>query len=126
MAILGGWRLTRTGVLFVVGVVVLVALVGGAIWYVRERGEQARRDEAIKIAEQNLETQSNEPVAISTENGQSAGETSDDEATSTPAAESSSAELPQTGFEPYSILVIGILALAASYYASSRRALARL
>jgi hypothetical protein len=119
MALFGGWRLTRTGILFFVGLVVLIALVVGAIWWVRERGEQVRREEAIQVAEETLTEQSNNPVAISP------SEPEADEEESSQATPTSS-ELPATGPELSALLAVGMLAIVSSYYVASRRALARL
>ncbi len=57
-------RITRAGVGLTVGIIVLTAVVLGGLYLIQQRGEQARRDEAIKIAEQNLESQSNGEVAL--------------------------------------------------------------
>ena len=54
MTLFGGWRITRAGILFIVGVLVLGAIVTGGIFLVKNHGEAVRRDEAIKIAEQTL------------------------------------------------------------------------
>jgi FtsZ-interacting cell division protein ZipA len=126
MAILNGWRITRTGVVFVIGVMVLVALVLGGIWLVRDRGEQTRRQEAAKIAEQNLQAQSEAPADVvqSTNNGTVAPTESTETdsplvATTTGAAQST---LPETGIDVSRVAIISVLVLAIAYYATSRRA----
>lgn len=125
MAFLGGYRITRTGMLFVLGVLVLVGLVFGGIWLVRERGEQARRQEAIKVAEQNLEDQSQTPVAVETDKEEKPAE-EDKPQTQAPTTSSSANTLPETGPEILPILVIGLLTLATGYYVTSRRAVREL
>jgi hypothetical protein len=124
MAIFNGWQITRAGVVFVIGILVLAGLVFGGIWFVNERGEQARRDEAIKIAQQQLEEQSE--VATETNTGTVPV---DEEEENGPVPSSSGeerVELPETGPEIVHILAVTALALSAAYYVSSRRALARL
>lgn len=129
MAILNGWRITRTGVVFVIGVIVLMALVFGGIWMVRDRGEQTRRQEAAKIAQQNLESQSEAPAATSTETN--SGEVAPPETTeTTPRAtattSATTSALPQTGADVSQIAILSILVLAIAYYATSRRAVRQL
>lgn len=124
MAIFNGWRITRAGVVFVVGILVLAGLVFGGIWFVNERGEQARRDEAIKIAEQQLEEQSE--VATETNSGTvSADEEQENGATPSTGSEEN-VELPETGAEIMQILAVTMLTLSVAYYVSSRRALGQL
>jgi FtsZ-interacting cell division protein ZipA len=124
MAFLNGWRITRTGIVFVVGVIVLLGLVFGGIWLVRERGEQARRQEAIKLAEQNLQEQSQTPA---TETGDkpaapAASESESGAQTQTASSGSaSSSELPATGADLSHIVVLVLLTLSAAYYVTSRR-----
>lgn len=125
MAVWTGWRITRTGIVFIIGVVVLAALAFGAVWYVQQRGEQARRAEAVKIAEQNLTEQSktatNSPTKVddgSSEPTSSNGTHTDTQPTS---STTSTVELPATGTDASSIVVVTILSLATSLYIASRR-----
>lgn len=129
MAIFGGWRITRTGIVFVLGIVVLAAAVFGGVWMVKERGEQARQEEAVRIAQQNLEEQSQTPVNESDdEEEQGMGVVAvedDDEATSAGsdvAVQGDQDEMPQTGAGLNMLLAIAFLTLAGAYYATSRRA----
>jgi FtsZ-interacting cell division protein ZipA len=128
MAIFGGWRLTKAGILFIVGIILLGGLVTGGIFLVKNRGEAVRRDEAIKVAQQNLEDQSK--VATQPVNVPSASE--DTTKTETPASTDAAApqadvtELPETGMDD--ILAIGrvamvaVLAFSVASYIASRRA----
>lgn len=129
MAILGGWRITRTGIVFVLGIIILIGLVLGGIWLVRDRGEQVRRQEALKVAEQNLESQSETETQTNTESSPAPAAT-ETESSGTAATSgtggASSNELPQTGADASHIIIIALLALAAGYYASSRRAVREL
>jgi hypothetical protein len=131
MSVFSGWRITRTGIIFVLGIIILAGLVFGGIWLVRERGEQVRRQEAVKIAEQNLETQSQAP----TETKPEAKPETNTETTSTPTqtdtetkpastvAATNSGTLPETGpGDIAQVIVVAILALAGAYYVTSRRA----
>jgi len=126
MALLGGYRITRTGILFVIGIIVLGGLVTGGIFLVENHGEAVRREEAVKLAEQNLREQSQtstQPV-----NGE---DTDDTETVATngtapvPAGTNAS-ELPVTGIDDLRFLgqaaILALLALSASYYIASRRA----
>ena len=51
-------RITRSGVGLTVGIIVLALVVLGGLYLAKERGEQARRADAIEIAQQNLDAQS--------------------------------------------------------------------
>jgi hypothetical protein len=133
MARLANLRPTRAGIVFIGITIVLAVIVFAAIWTVRYRGEQVRQQEAAKIAEQNLEQQSDTPIiaqetAPSDEGEQgssNSSESSQSQSSSNPAPSSST--LPTTGPEdlPLFIGVIG-LSLAGAYYVSSRRTLNRL
>lgn len=56
-------RITRAGVALTVGIIVLTGIIVGGLLWAKEAGEQARREEAIKVAEQRLEEQSRDEVA---------------------------------------------------------------
>ena len=134
MAMLGGWRLTRTGILFVIGVVVLAGLVFGGIVLVRQRGEQVRRDEAVKVAEQNLKEQSevatvpaDESSASESEAEAAAAQEAAENAAGSNAAASATGQLPETGpADDFGrIIAVTILATSVAFYVSSRRSLVR-
>jgi len=119
MAMLGGWRLTRAGILFIVGVIVLGVLTFATVSFIVQRGEQARRNEAVEIASQQLEEQS-EPIASEsdrTENTPSE-ENTESEASTTPQP----TNLPETGSELGGVLAMSALALSVAFYVTSRRA----
>lgn len=118
MAIFQGWRITRAGVVFVGGLIILAVLIFGGIWFVQNRGEQTRREEAIKVAEQNLQEQSKPPVETTTETEVATTDT-------TPPA-SNEAALPETGIEIGHVLAITVLSLATGYFVTSRRAVRQL
>jgi FtsZ-interacting cell division protein ZipA len=122
---LSGLRITRAGIIFVVGIIVLAGLVFGGVMIAKNRGEQVRRDEAVKIAEQTLKDQS-EAIATeavddtsTTTAGQTGGSTDVIATTGT-----APAQLPETG--PASDLgrlaIVSILALSVAVYIASRRA----
>jgi len=130
MALFGGWRLTRTGILFVVGVVVLAALVFGGIVLVRQRGDQVRRDEAVKVAEQNLKNDSGVAVAPAAESSDANKATTDTSANKGTASTNSAAattpsadQLPKTGpADDFGrIISVTILASSVAFYVASRR-----
>jgi hypothetical protein len=146
MAAFGGWRLTRTGILFVIGILVLGGLVTGGVFLVKNRGEAVRRDEAVKVAEQNLKDQSKtdasgnkdkaDDTAPAAENG-AQGQSGTAIATPDGATNNGTvaannpapSELPETGFGSLAglgnILAVTILALSGAFYASSRTARTR-
>jgi len=140
MAVFGGWRLTRTGILFVVGILVLGGLVTGGVFLVKNHGEAVRRDQAVKVAEQNLKDQSQVATQpVNTDNSSSnSSANSDQNSTSTTGSGSSATTttgvsadaLPETGIDGLqslgSILIVAILAFTTASYVASRRAVDRL
>ena len=135
MAMLSGWRITRVGILFVIGVIVLGGLTYGGITLVKQRGEQVRRDQAIAIAEKNLTSQSATtpsttatPPTESSESSPAAnhvGTAATDATTSGNAAstDTTTAQLPQTGFDGAGrLVVVTVLSLSVAFYVASRRA----
>lgn len=135
-------RITRSGVGLTVGIIVLALVVLGGLYLVKQRGEQARREEVIQIAQENLEEQSetgtltpsvdgnNETSGTVTEEETTTETTTDngtttEESTTTTEEETVVAtELPATGMnETYAIIVVGLLAFAGASYLSSRRTL---
>lgn len=133
MAIFNRWQITRTGVVFVIGTIVLIGLVLGGLWLVQERGEQARRQEAAKIAEQNLESQSESGAQTPATTGDDTNsgtvatpsDTESETQTSTVAV-THSGDLPQTGADISQVLILALITLATAYYLTSRRAVTRL
>lgn len=59
-------RVTRAGVGLAVGIILLAAVVFGGLWAAQERGKQARREEAVKIADQKLRNESDKEVSVKT------------------------------------------------------------
>ena len=130
MALFGGWRLTKAGILFVIGVVVLAGLVTGGIFLVKNRGETARREEAVKIAEQNLKDESQvavetTPVAEVTEEAEETQVVATEAAQEAVVAAANPEALPETGPAELqavgNILIVTLLALTTSFYVASRR-----
>ena len=114
-------RVTRTGVVLAVGILIGAVILFGLLQIVRDRGEQARREEAIAIAEENLKTESEQGIAI---------EVKDEPSTEGAATESSPAsgaeavatnELPQTGPEVGALVVVGFVTFALISYWRSRK-----
>lgn len=129
MAFLDSLRITRTGIVFIVGAIVLVGLVIGTIFIVRDRGEQARRQDAIEVAQKNLEEQSQTSTPAAEGDSEKAPTTN----TAVPEAETpaqtssssttqSSTQLPETGADLTTLIIVSLLALSVSYYVASRRA----
>ena len=120
-------HITRAGVALTAGIIVLTgALTGGLLW-VRGTGEQARRDEAIAIAESQLESQSNEEAArnesndqTSTSNEGASGDTQTDTTTNSNSSTLTTDALPQTGPSDIgAIVAVGSLTYAAFAYRQS-------
>lgn len=126
MATMSGWRITRAGIIFIVITLLLAGLVIGGTYLVRERGEQARQQEAAEIARQNLEEDSEGPAVIAreepeeteTETG-ATGEAPVPGSTNEPVP----GELPETGPASLAILVAAVLTFFAVSYVASHRAL---
>jgi len=121
MSIFAGVRITRTGIIFVAGIVVLAGLVGVGAWIAHNRGEQARHDATVKIAQQNLESQSQPAVSTTTtslDTNSGTVATPDTTQTQTP----TTAALPTTGANPVQIIALSVVTLAVAYYVTSRRA----
>ena len=125
-------QVTRAGVGLVVGIIILGLLVLGGLWLVRDRGEQARRQDAIAIADQQLKKESDQGVALNTDDNKKSS-TEQDPAVQKPATTdqangstatnqpSSAAELPKTGPGSTSIVVIGVLSFAVMSFIRSRK-----
>lgn len=117
------WRPTRTGIIFIVVTVLLAAAVFAGAWYVRERGEQVRQQEAAEIARQNLEEESETPV-IAEETAPAEGEASNDGvAVEDSAASTAPGALPETGADTVTVLGVFALSLVSFLYLASRRTL---
>ncbi|MES2630834.1 MAG: hypothetical protein V4611_02675 [Patescibacteria group bacterium] len=120
-------RVTRAGVGLVVGIIILAALVFAGLWFVRERGEQARRDEAINIAEEQLQSDSDEDIAIkpdensNSEEAENQGSSPAPQTGATTNQPANANELPQTGPEAASAIVLGLLTFATVAFIRSRK-----
>jgi FtsZ-interacting cell division protein ZipA len=136
MAAASRFNLTRAGIGLVIGIIILALVVFGGIWLVRERGEQARRDEAIAIADQQIEQQDDQDIAIGSGNStsnnsdQAAPSQSTDQApassngaASTAAPAAAANELPQTGPELVQFVAFALLSFAVASYIQSRKLL---
>ena len=146
-------RITRAGVWLTVGIIGLGLLVLGGLYIASQRGEQARRDEAIAIAENNLNEQSKNETPVlgggdttsgsdeatagqggskdaekdASTNGSSSTNNSGSSATSgaTSSADKTVSELPQTGpTDSIAVFaIIGIVTYFAASFISSRKSL---
>lgn len=139
-------RITQAGVALTVGIIVLIGLIIGGLFWVKQSGEQARRDEAVKIAEEKREGQSGDDVALNgespdptkqngsegapntddtTNNGANENQTADEMTQAGPSSNVESAtELPQTGpADAVGVVILGGVTFVAVAYSRSRRAL---
>lgn len=123
-------RLTRAGVALTVGIIVLTGLIIGGLFWVKNSGDQARREDAIEIAEQNLEQQSNEEVSLNDgaaeeEQGDGGNETAPESTPETSTAPAPEA-LPATGAGDslFALFIIAALAYAGTAYYRSRQTVA--
>ena len=96
MARFSGARITRAGIIFIIGIVVLAGLVFGGVMIAKNRGEQVRRDEAIKIAEQTLKDQS-EAIATGAVDGKTPETTGSTGTTGTTGSAGSTGSTGSTG-----------------------------
>lgn len=118
MVSIRGWQITRAGMLFIGVVIGLALLVAGGLYFAQQRGEQARRDEAVEIARQNLEEQSSQPVVIAEDQTAADEEASADREESETAPEA----LPETGPELAGLLGLFAIVFASLSFAASYRA----
>jgi len=134
-------RVTQAGVALTVGIIIVTGLIIGGFFIVKNNAETARRDEAIKIAEQNLEEQSGNNVALNegdSESNSNESTSSDDATKSDDAANESTdtssaggnagssapvSELPQTGpaDQLASLVVMALLTFSVVSYIGSRQ-----
>lgn len=138
-------RITRAGVGLTIGIIILALVVLGGLYLVKQRGEQARRDQAVKIAEQNLESQSNGANVLSPDDssknssnssnssnsgsqGSSSTSNNSSSGSSSPSnGVASTGELPQTGpSDGIAFVALGLLTFAGVSYYISRRTLVRI
>lgn len=133
MAAFGGWRLTRAGILFIIGILVLGGLVTGGVFYVKNHGEAVRRDQAVKIAEQNLEDQSKTETktTTNTDKDQNQGSATPSaqggtDTTTVASTNPGTSALPETGIDDLQVLgtsaVLAVVAFSVVSYVMSRRA----
>ncbi len=116
MSKLTDWRPTRSGLLLTVVIVVLAAAVLSGLWIVKERGESARREAAIEVAQEQLEAENDGVVALN-EGDEAAGEGSSEATTNeeTVVVEEETTttvtvtELPQTGPSALGLMIAGIM-----------------
>ena len=136
----------RTGLALTVGIIILSLVALGGLYLVKNQGEQARREEAVKVAEERLKAESEQEVAL--ENG-AANESVTEEETvveeeSQAGSEQSAGsgtgagqgnggnvaaaeELPQTGSsEVLTAVALGVLTFSVATYAVSRNNLRRM
>ena len=127
-------HVTRAGVALTVGIILVIGLIIGGLFWAKNQGEQARRDDAINIAEENLEEQSGEDVALNDgdeatneeNNGAPTESTTNNGAANSPASvpTAGTTELPQTGpSDAIAVLGLLLLAFSATSYVISVRTL---
>ena len=133
MAVLGGWRLTRTGLFFIIGILVLGGLVTGGVFLVKNHGEAVRRDQAVKVAEQNLKDQSQvatQPVNTATSSDASSDAAKTNSTSTATTAGANATKLPETGIDDFKTLgntiIVAIFTFSVASYVASRRASSRL
>lgn len=125
-------RVTRAGVGLAVGIIIVGLLVWGGLWFVRERGDQARRQEAINIANEQLKSQSEQGVALNDgkeQNSNSQSQSSNNQSNNSgnqssstmPQTGTAPGELPKTGSESTSLVVVGFLTFAVVSFLHSRK-----
>ena len=125
----------RTGLALTVGIIILSLVALGGLYLVKNQGEQARREEAVKVAEERLKAESEQEVAVdetvteevAVEDGtQTDDATAGDTIPATGPTEdvTAAAELPQTGpAQAGAVVVLGAITYAIVTYVRSRRVL---
>lgn len=119
-------RITRAGVGLTIGIIIVALVMLGGLYFAKQRGEQARRDEAVKIAQQNLESESQGTEALNEgdDAAEGSGQNNDTETGGSGSDVATTDELPQTGMDDVMpIVAIALLTFAGASYVSSRRAL---
>ena len=135
----------RTGLALTVGIIILSLVALGGLYLVKNQGEQARREEAVKVAEERLKAESEQEVAL--ENGEANESVTEEvvvEEESQAGSEQSAGsgagagqgtggdvaaaeELPQTGSsEVLAVVALGTLTFSVATYAMSRNNLRRM
>ena len=135
----------RTGLALTVGIIILSLVALGGLYLVKNQGEQARREEAVKVAEERLKAESEQEVAL--ENGAANESVTEEvvvEEESQAGSEQSAGsgtgagqgnggnvaaaeELPQTGSsEVLTAVALGVLTFSVATYAVSRNNLRRM
>lgn len=117
-------RVTRAGVGLTIGIIILALVVLGGLYIVKQRGEQARRDEAITIAKENLETQSSDKGALNegTNNTNTADEGGASEMPASNGGDVATSQLPQTGPGDFLAFVgVALLVFVGTSYLRSRQ-----
>jgi len=125
MAKRNGW-ITIKSIVSVVAIIVLATLIIWGLYVVRERGEVARREEAVKLAQERLDEIARQEVKdpdSNTNNQNSEPETAVNEGGSSQQVnEGGSSELPQTGpSDAISIVSLALVIFAVTSYAYSAR-----
>ena len=134
MARINQRTLTSIGGLIVIALIA-AGLIIAVVVFVKQRGDQVRRDEAVKIADQQAAEQeaTNEAnnADVDDETVSEGATTDPDESTATDGEETAPVlaatdELPATGPSDglVQLLAVAALGLATSFYVASRRAVA--
>lgn len=109
-------RITRRGAMIFVGIILLGIIVAYGASFLKERGEQARREQAISQAEEALSKQTDTAVEVATD---VSGQDRPEEVPVT----GTTGSLPQTGVgDVYAVVVLALLTASVAYYTMSRRA----
>ncbi len=117
---------------FIIIATILALITVGLVYFVKNRGETARREQAIALADQIASN--DKPVASASGSGAAVEDkstvdskaTSSNDKESTPSTNETSRSLPVTGPAEnviVSILSLGVLSASAMYYFESRRKL---
>ncbi len=147
MASQNAWRITRAGIIFIIVVLLLGVATYAGIYFLKERGEQARQDEASKIARENLDDETKGPDVIAEDKtddkqddngGTAGGATSNDDEDTTNGTGTvtdggtknddkivDSTNLPQTGPELYGLIAVIAMTFAGTAFVTSRRTVRR-
>jgi uncharacterized protein HemX len=108
-----------------IAIILVIGTVGG-IYFVNQRGEQARKDETSRLADQLIQEE-NKDDNVSNPNGSTNTESTEVASNTSPVTvpTQQSGDLPSTGIEPDIIQVLAVCLLSASVtsFAMSRTSL---
>lgn len=115
-------RIVQTVGIFIIVSLVAVGLVIGLVYFVSERAEQARREQAKEVAREQLDQTPSQPEETDDTTEQPADKDTSEETVNQPEGMSEE-ELPATGAADtlYQVGVVALVAFSTALYVGTRR-----